>query len=108
MLASFYNAFPGGFMKKIAILLLIFSVLASSCMTNRHEIGEGAQLGVKKQETQWYLLWGLVPLGNVDTKKLAGNSNDYEITTTYGFLDVLANILLGPFSFQTRTVTVIR
>ena len=57
---------------------------------------------------QWYILWGLVPLNDVDTTELAGGSVNYEIDTEQGFLDIVINIFTGIVTVNSRTVTVTR
>ena len=88
----------------ISVVLLVMFI--GSCMTNTHTIGSGPESGVEQEKKQWYVLWGLIPLGNVDTAELADNAENYEIKTYYGPLDFLVNMFLGAFSFQTRTVVV--
>ena len=78
----------------------------TSCMTNRHTIGNGSQTGVVQKSRQWYALWGLAKLGNSDTKAMVGDTADYTIETYYGFVDWLVNFFLGGFSIQSRTIKV--
>ena len=96
------------FLKIMALLLVLVmvSMSLSSCMTNSHTIGHGSQTGVVETSRQWYALWGLVKLGDSDTKKMAGNATDYKIETYYGGIDWLINLFLGAFSIQSRTIKV--
>jgi hypothetical protein len=58
------------------------------------------------QQRQWYILWGLVPLNNVDTYHMAGGTKDYEIKTEASALDVIISIFTGIVTVNSRTVTV--
>jgi hypothetical protein len=97
-------------MKKTALklsgLLLAVMFLFASCATHVHTIGDGAQTGVEQQERQWYVLWGLVPINEVDTKEMAGDAEDYTITTEQEALDVIINIFTTYVTVVSRTVTV--
>lgn len=89
----------------LLVLLLMFATV-TSCMTNRHTVGNGAQTGVAQTSRQWYALWGLVRLGDSDTKTIAGDTADYTVETYYGVVDWLINFFLGGLSIQSRTVRV--
>lgn len=95
-------------LKMISLLLLLIALttMGASCMSHRHTVGNGSQTGVVEKSRQWYALWGLVPLGNSDTKTIAGEAADYKIETYYGFVDWLINLFLGPFSIGSRTIKV--
>ncbi|MGP1455209.1 MAG: Bor/Iss family lipoprotein [Treponema sp.] len=96
------------FFKLTVVVLCIITVSLSSCMTNHHTIGDGPQTGIVIEARQWYILWGLVPLGTTDTKDMVGNAPNYAIDTYYGVIDYLINCFLGPFSIQSRTIQVIK
>ncbi len=55
---------------------------------------------------KWYVLWGLVPINNVDTNAMAEGATDYEITTALTPLDVVISVVLGQVTVYSRTVTV--
>jgi hypothetical protein len=92
-------------MKKIIASALIVSSL-SSCMTTEHIVGQGPQGPQTTEERQWYILWGLVPLNKVDSKTMAGDKEDYKITTQYTPLDVVLNIVTGFATVYSQTVEV--
>ncbi|UTC74853.1 hypothetical protein E4O03_11745 [Treponema sp. OMZ 792] len=94
---------------KITALLLVLvmaSMTLSSCMTNRHTVGNGPQTGIVEKSRQWYVLWGLVNLGDQDTKSMVGYAADYKIETYYSGVDWLINLFLGWLSIQSRTIKV--
>ncbi len=93
-------------MKKMMILLLVFSILLTSCASHKHIIGSGAQGGATVEKRQWYALWGLVPIGDVDSNEMAGGSANYEIETTHTGLDWIINFFTGVVSITSRTVIV--
>lgn len=60
-------------LKKVTTLVLLFSfVFLTGCFTMNHVVGSGASGGSVVQERQWYILWGLVPLNQVDSKTMVG------------------------------------
>ena len=85
-------------MKKFIVLVFVVALFATSCISqHRHIVGNGPQTGVKVERKQWYALWGLVPVGFVDTKELYTRQNAG---------DFFLNLLTGIVTFQSRTVTV--
>lgn len=94
--------------KKIILLLaitVIFCLLAG-CAAHIHKVGQGAQGTQKAEARQWYALWGLVPINEVDTQKMADGATDYTIKTENSALDVIINIFTTYVSVVSRTVTV--
>lgn len=93
--------------KATALLLLcLFIVSLVGCAAHIHKVGKGPQGYTKIQERQWYVLWGLVPINNVDSAQLAGDAADYEVKTEQAALDVIINIFTSYVSVVSRTVTV--
>ena len=59
------------------------------------------------EATQWYAIWGLVPIGNVvDSQAMAGGTADYDIQTQFSFLDMLISGFTSAVTIQRQTVTV--
>ena len=52
------------------------------------------------------MLYGLVPINEVDTNAMAGEATDYEIMTQHTGLDVIINIFTGAITVNSRTVIV--
>lgn len=83
-----------------------FLLILSSCVTNRHIVGKGAQGDDKITDMQWYVLWGAVPLNEPDTKKMAEGAQDYEIKSEFSAVNMLINIFTMSVSLVSRSVTV--
>ena len=94
-------------MKKVMIIISLITLLALiGCATHIHTVGKGAQGGQMIETRQWYALWGLVPLNEVDTHVIAGDVTDYEIKTEQNALDIILNIFTSAITVYSRTVTV--
>ena len=93
-------------MKKILVLLLVIVMLTVSCMAHKHTIGNGPQTGVKTEKRQWYALWGLVRIGDVNIPEMAGGASDYEIYTRVNGVDWIIDFFLSWTTIQTRSVRV--
>ena len=89
-----------------AIVLILGVLLLIGCAAHVHKVGHGAQGNDIMMERQWYVLYGLVPINEVDTNAMAGEATDYEIMTQYTGLDVIINIFTGVISVNSRTVIV--
>ena len=88
------------------IMAVVFLVIIIGCSAHIHTVGKGAQGGDIEQSRQWYILFGLVPLNDVDSQEMAGGAANYEIKTEQSALDVLMNMFTALISVYSRTVTV--
>ena len=96
--------------KLVMVTLLLFSLFA--CSSHTHVVGSGPSSGVTVSARQYYVLWGLVPVGiggGADTNAMAGDAENYAIETKAAFMDYLisglANAII-PTTLSARTVTV--
>jgi hypothetical protein len=94
------------FSKFSAVLLIVGILFVIGCAAHVHQVGKGAQGNETMEARQWYVLWGLVPINEVDTNIMAGQTTDYEITTTITPLDFIINVFTGIVTVYSRTVTV--
>lgn len=94
-------------MKRVTAILLMTSLvlILVGCSAHIHTIGQGAQGNNVIEERQWYVLWGIVPINDVDTSQMT-SAADYTIKTEQSALDVIINIFTGAVSVYSRTVTV--
>jgi hypothetical protein len=70
-----------------------------------HTVGKGAQ-GIQVEENrQWYCIWGLVPINELDSQAIAG-ADDYDIKTEMNIIDILIAIPGWFVTVNSRTVTV--
>lgn len=94
------------FKKLSAVLLIVGMLCVIGCATHTHVVGNGAQGTDMIESRQWYVLWGMVPINEVDTQAMAGEATDYEIITEVNLLDAIINTVLSEVSIYCRTVTV--
>lgn len=93
--------------RKLSVVFLIVGMLfVIGCAAHVHKVGNGAQGNDITVARQWYVLWGIVPLNDVDTNALAEGATDYEIMTAVTPLDFVISAVLGQVSIYCRTVTV--
>ena len=93
--------------RKFSVVFLIVAMLfVIGCAAHVHKVGKGAQGNDITMARQWYVLWGVVPINDVDTNAIAEGAADYEITTSVTPLDFVINAVLGQVSINCRTVTV--
>ena len=84
---------------KSLVLVALFAVSLSSCYTTEHTVGAGAKGNSVEAKGQWFALFGLVPINDVDSKEMAAGATDYTIKTSHTFLD-------GVISYFTSIVTI--
>jgi len=80
--------------------------LLIGCTANVHVVGDGPKGGLVVKQKQWYVLWGLVPITQVDSKAMAAGAEDYQIKTVYNVDEVIINIIGNYVSVNCRTVEV--
>jgi hypothetical protein len=88
------------------IFLLVF--LLSSCMSLTHVVGSGASSGVITEKKQWYALWGLVPINQVDSKAMADGASNYTIKSKVKFVDYVISAFTSAVSINVQTVSVLK
>ena len=94
------------FRKLSAVFLIVAMLFVIGCAAHTHKVGNGAQGTDIVEARQWYVLWGLVPINDVDTNAMAGEATDYEITTLVTPIDFVISAVLGFATIDCRTVTV--
>ncbi|MFC1530080.1 Bor/Iss family lipoprotein [Gemmatimonadota bacterium] len=91
----------------LGVLMLFCMFLTVGCAAHVHTIGTGPSPTADTEEVrQWYWLWGMIPMNEVDTNEMAAGAENYEITTEFTALDCLINIFTSLVSIQSRTVTI--
>ncbi len=93
---------------KITIIAVLMAFAFASCMTLNHTVGDGAKTGVEVSAKQWYVLWGLVPLNDVNSQAMAAGASDYTITTQYTFVDAIISSFTSIVTVNVQTVKVAR
>ena len=94
------------FSMTMVALLLFVMVAASGCAAHLHVVGDGGSGDEIVEKRQWYVLWGLVPINEVDTAEMADGASNYTIDTEQSALDVIINIFTVIVTVNSRTVTV--
>ena len=86
--------------------LLGTMVVSSGCQAHRHVVGNGGGMGDEVEARQWYVLWGLVPINDVDTNEMSEGASSYTIETEITPLDFVINLFTGIVTVYSRSVTV--
>ena len=94
------------FRKLSAAFLIAAMLFVIGCAAHTHKVGNGAQGTDIVEARQWYVLWGLVPINDVDTQAMAGGATDYEITTQVTGIDFVISAVLSNISINCRSVAV--
>ena len=89
----------------VACALLLTASL-TSCHTLDHQIGTGAKGNSEESERQWYILFGLIPINEIDSQDMAGGATNYDVKSEVTFADILLSIVTGLVTIDCQTVTV--
>lgn len=84
----------------------LFVIPSAGCVSHQHTVGLGATGTGEVQQRQYYALFGLVQVNEVDTQRLAGDLTSYTVDTRFGFIDLLLAPFLLPLTASSRTITV--
>jgi hypothetical protein len=90
------------------VLVLVAALSMSGCFSQQFVVGTGAQSGQMQETREWYILWGLVPISQADSKAMAGDAQNYTVKTEFSPVDVIIGIFTGIITVQPKTVTVTR
>lgn len=95
-------------MKKVFMTAIIVIMLLSmvACSTHTHKVGNGAQGNDIQTARQWYVLFGLVPINDIDTNQMAAGATNYDIKTELTFIDGLITVFTSYVTVNCRTVEV--
>jgi len=91
---------------KVFVLTLLLVSMLAGCAAHVYTMGSGPQQGMVDQQRQWYVLWGLVTLNNVDVGEMIGDETNYEVRTASEPLDIVIGMFTGCVTVSSRTVTV--
>ena len=96
-------------MKKILFNLAVLisaTLVLNSCYSYTSIVGQGAQGENKTTKWNHYVIYGLAPVGVSDSKKMAGDAENYTIQTQQTFVNGLISALT--FGIYTPTTTTVK
>ena len=80
--------------------------MLSGCYTQIHKVGTGAAGSNVTAKQQWFALWGLIPITQVDSNAMAAGATNYTIQDQTTVVDVIIGIFTGIVTVYPRTVQV--
>lgn len=87
-------------------VFLLAAGLSTSCVGHSHVVGLGAAGANTVEARQYYWIFGLYQVNDVDARRLSGDLTSYTIETKFGWFDLLLMPLLLPLTATSRTVVV--
>lgn len=90
----------------LAATSLVLVAMLSGCYTQIHKVGSGAAGANVTTKQQWFALWGLVPITQVDSNAMAAGATNYTIQDQTTVVDVIIGLFTGFVTIYPRTVTV--
>lgn len=92
----------------VAVMALVTAGVNTGCYVQKHDVGAGASGAESREFRQWFALWGLVPITDVedDVEAYYADSTDYTVETGFTPIDVLIGIFTGVVTIAPKTVTV--
>lgn len=92
----------------LVAVLLVGTGLSGGCYTQKFDVGGGADSGESQEFSQWFALWGLVPITDIEgeVQGYTGGDENYTVTTQFTPLDVVINFFANVVTIGRKTVTV--
>lgn len=85
---------------------MLLAAGSSGCATHTHVVGLGATGAKTEVHRQFYWIFGLYQVNEVDTQRMSGDLTSYTIETRFGWTDLLLAPFLLPLTATSRTVVV--
>mgnify|MGYP001020475673 CR=1 FL=1 len=77
-------------LKKCSLLLLLCLVLCSGCFRHQYTMGSGFHKSSEEEiHHQWYVLWGIVPVGQDKDAGALAQSPNYQVISKFSVWDSL-------------------
>ena len=90
-------------------LVLVLGVgLQTGCFVQEHQVGAGGSGATSVEHRQWFALWGLVPITEIDTEATVGDAQNYTLRSEFTPLDIVIGIFTGIVTVQPKTITVVK
>ena len=86
--------------------LVMASTFSSGCFTQRVRVGTGANGGEKMEHRQWFALWGLIPITEIDPEGSLNGATNYDVVSTFTPVDVIVGIVTGIVTVQPKTIII--
>lgn len=103
------NTFAAALARKVTALTLVCALMfvTLGCYTQRVDVGAGAPSGAQRVEhRQWFALWGLVPITQIEPEATIGDAQNYSIVSEFTPLDVIIGIFTGIVTVYPKTIIV--
>ena len=92
----------------LSLLLVAAAGVTPGCVSHQHRIGVGGTGSRAESARQFYVLFGLIRLNEVNVQRMSDDLTSYDIDSRYGWVDLALSPLLLPLTVTSRTVTVTR
>ncbi len=100
------------FAKRATLVLTAFALMVgiagsnAGCFKQRVDVGTGASGGQVQEMRQWFVLWGLVPITQIDVEAAIGDAQNYTIESVFTPLDCVINIFTSIVTIYAKTIAV--
>ena len=91
-----------------AVAGLVLLTSATGCFTQSVEYGSGGTGASEQEFNQWFALWGLVPITQIedDVEAAVGSSTDYTLTSEFTEIDCVINIFTSFVTIYRKSMIV--
>ena len=98
----------GSVRPRVALVSILLLAMLTGCQVHTHRVGAGPTGVGEESARQYYILFGLLQLNEVNVQRMASDLTGYDIETEFSWLDFFLMPVFLPLTITSRTVTVYR
>ena len=101
-----------GAARRATLSLMALTLFAGMAMTNagcfkqRVDVGAGGSGAERTEFNQWFALWGLVPITEIDPESVTGGASDYTVESIFTPLDCVINIFTSFVTIYRKSIVI--
>ncbi len=92
----------------MALVACVLLTTATGCFTQSVPFGSGGTGASEQEFNQWFVLWGLVPITEIeeDVTAAIGGTTDYTLTSEFTPIDCVINIFTSVVTVYRKSMIV--
>jgi hypothetical protein len=87
---------------------MLLLALSPACQVHTHRVGSGPVGESQQSARQYYILFGLLQLNEVNVQRMTSDLTSYDIESEFSWVDFFLMPVFLPLTVTSRTVTVYR
>jgi hypothetical protein len=91
----------------VAMAMLIgMAGMNTGCFKQQVQVGTGGTGAERTEMRQWFVLWGLVPITQIDPEGVVAGADNYTVESIFTPLDVIIGIFTSFVTIYPKTIAI--